>query len=213
MTKLSHVLGAFLLLLLPSPTFANPVSFKDGWGIMPTFTPDWSDLQLNYSLSSKHAVGASLMYREGKDRTATFVLGQYNLLLKRWNAPESQANLYLSGGAGGRHEEGGSDAVAGYAAFEANYETRRVYTSASGESLRSPDGINFTRLRYRAGFAPYKAPIDELQTWIIGQFDYMPEMKDEISVTPLLRLFYNNLALEIGVNLEGTSFLAGMAHF
>jgi len=126
---------------------------------------------------------------------------------------DSQANVYASVGLGGRHDTKEDDSVAGYAALEADYETRRIYTLFAAESLQSPNDVQFNRLRYRAGFAPYRAPFESLQTWIIGQVDYMPEMDDKVEVTPLLRFFYNNYALEIGSNLNGKLFLGAMAHF
>ena len=180
---------------------------------MPTYTPDWSDLDINYSLTNKDAVGVSNFYRDGKDSTADFGIVRYNRLLKRWNELDSQANIFASIGVGGRHDSQHDDSIAGYGALEADYETRRVYTLFAAETLQSPDSVQFNRLRYRAGVAPYKAPFESLQTWIITQVDYMPEMDDKVTVTPLLRFFLNNYALEVGVSLDGKALLAGMAHF
>lgn len=202
-----------LAVLCPTSAAANPVSFRDGWGIMPAFSRDWADLDLNYSLTRSDALGASYYYRAGSDSTANFGIVRYNRLLRRWNEIDSQANVYVSAGLGGRHDSRDDDAVAGLFAFEADYETRRFYSVLGFEGLQSPSDVDFNRLRGRLGFSPYKAPIDALQTWIVAQLDYMPEMEDEVSVTPLLRLFYNNLALEVGASVKGDLFLAGMAHF
>lgn len=206
-------LGIATASLLAAPAAANPVSFKDGYGVMPTYSNDWSDLQLNYSVTNRYSVGASAMYRDGSEHRATYVLGQFNWLIKRWNELESQANVYVSTGAGGVHESHGDDSIAGYGALEADYETRRIYTLGSVERLEGPEDVDFTRLRYRAGFSPYEAPIDKLQTWLILQLDLMPEMDDELRVTPLLRLFYNNFAFEGGSSLEGAPYFGLMAHF
>jgi len=102
-----------------------------GGGIMPTYTPDWHDLQVNYL--------------------------------------DSQANVYASFGVGGRYDTGEYDAFAGYGALEADYETRRIYTLVSAETLQSPSDVDYSRLRGRVGVAPYKAPIYELHTWVIVQ--------------------------------------------
>ena len=200
-------------LTLPIKAFANPVSFKDGWGIMPSYAPDWSDLQINYSLSNRDAVGVSTYFRRLDDREVTFGIGQYNYLFKRWNELDSQANIYGLIGVGGRHDSKDGDSLAGYGGLEADYETRHLYTLLSYETLQSPGGVDANRLRGRVGFSPYKAPIDKLNTWLILQTDYMPEMEEEVTVTPLLRLFYNNYALEAGVSLNGDPFLGAMAHF
>ncbi len=198
---------------LPRAAYANPVSFKDGWAIMPSYGGDWSDLQVNYSPTARLSFGPSEYYREGEESSANFGIGQINYLLKRWNELDSQGNLYASLGVGGRHDSLNNDGFAGYGALEANYETRRIYTLASAESLQSGQNVHFTRLRARAGISPYKAPLESLQSWLIVQLDYMPEMQDPTRVTPLVRFFYNNYALEVGSSTKGTLFLAAMSHF
>ena len=195
------------------PASANPVSFKGGYGVMPAYNDDWSDLQVNYSVTNRYSLGISSFYREGKDSSATFDLGQFNYLLKRWNELDSQANVNLSLGLGGRHDSHDDGALAGYGALEADYETRRLYTQLSAETLQSRDSVQFNRFRGRIGFTPYVAPFDALQTWVVIQVDEMPEMHESSRLTPLLRFFYNNLVLEVGVSIEGTPFVAGAAHF
>lgn len=203
-----------VLLTSADLAWANPVSFKGGYGVMPAYNKDWFDVQLNYSVTNRYAVGASSYYREGKDSTAEFGIGQFNYLLKRWNELDSQANVNASLGFGGRHDSQHNDAVAGYGALEADYETRRIYSQVSAETLQSDSNVQFSRYRARAGFAPYKAAFDTLNTWLVMQIDVMPEMDDSVRVTPMVRLFYNNFVLEAGVSIdEGTPFVAGAAHF
>lgn len=212
--RLHSALCAFLsLLLLPGGATANPVSFKDGWGIMPSYGGDWSDLQFNYSYTNRDALGVSGYYRDGDEHTATFGIVQYNYLVKRWNEMDSQASIYLSVGAGGRRTSDESGGFAGYAGMEADYETRRVYALVAVDDLQSAGDVDFARVRTRLGIAPYKAPIDKLQTWLMLQFEYMPEMEDEAVMTPLVRFFYNNYALELGASLDGEPFVGAMAHF
>lgn len=203
----------FLFFLAPTLAMANPVSFKDGWGMMPTYMPDWHDLQVNYSFTNRYSAGISESYRKGKESETTFSLVQGNYLLKRWNELESQANVYASVAGGVRHDSSEGDAAAGYGALEADYETRRIYTLLSAETLQSAGGVTYSRIRSRAGIAPYKAPIESLHTWVILQAEYMTEMDDKWTVTPLLRFFLDNFALELGLSLEGDPYVGGMAHF
>lgn len=200
-------------IVVPAIAVANPVSFKDGWGIMPTYTPDWHDLQVNYSLTNRYSVGLSEYFRLGSEGTTTFGLLQGNYLIKRWNEMDSQANVYGSLGFGGRYDTSEYDSFAGYGALEADYETRRIYTLISAESLQSAGDVDYSRVRGRAGVAPYKAPIDELHTWLIVQTEYMTAMDDSWAITPLVRFFLNNYAVEVGASLEGAPFVAVMAHF
>jgi len=207
------VLVLTLAILAPNLAYANPVSFKDGWGVMPSSGKGWRDLQVNYSVTNKYAFGLSEYYRKGRDSKADFGIGQFNYLIERWNEMESQANIYASVGIGGRHDSVHDDGFAGYGALGADYETRRIYTLLAGESLQSANGVDFNRIRYRAGIAPYKAGFESLQTWLFLQVEYTPEMDDKVKTTPLVRLFYNNYALEVGVSLDGDPFLGAMAHF
>jgi hypothetical protein len=207
------LLIALALLVFCEIAHANPVSFKGGYGIMPAYNKDWADLQLNYSTSNRRSLGVSSFYREGRESSATFGIGQYNYLLKRWNELDSQANVNASLGVGGRHDSKENDALAGYAALEGDYETRRVYSQLSAETLQSEASVHFSRYRARAGFAPYLAPFDGLQTWLIMQVDYMPEMENSLRLTPVARFFYNNFAFEGGVSLQGIPFVAAAGHF
>jgi hypothetical protein len=206
---------AWLLIFLCefSVAWAKPVSFKDGWGIMVAAQEDWADYQLNYSVTNRYSVGASEYYRRSEESTTNFGMAQFNYLLQRWNELDSQGNIYGSLGFGGSYDSVHDQSVAGYAAIEADYETRRIYTLIAAETLQAAHGVAFNRLRARVGIAPYLAPFEALQTWIIMQVEQMPEMEDETTLTPLLRFFYNNLALEAGISTEGKVFVAAMVHF
>ena len=94
------ILNFLFLTLIPRFALANPVSFKDGWGVMPSYTPEWSDLDLNYSLDKKQAIGFSNFYRDDQDTISNYMIVRYNRLLKHLNQLESQGNLYLSIGTG-----------------------------------------------------------------------------------------------------------------
>ena len=200
-------------LFLCSSAYANPVSFKGGYGVMPAYNKDWTDLQLNYSFSNRQSVGVSGFYREGLNSSSTFGIGQYNYLLARWNELDSQTNVTFSLGGGGRHDSRRDDALAGYAAVEADYEARRVYSQVLAETLQSGAAVQYEKYRGRVGFAPYNASFDELNTWVVLQLDYMTEMHDPLRITPMARLFYNNVAFEVGVSLQGIPFVGGAAHF
>jgi hypothetical protein len=209
-----YFIGAYIAaFFVCSSAYANPVSFKGGYGVMPAYNKDWTDLQVNYSLSNREAVGVSGFYREGLNSSSTFGIGQYNYLLARWNELDSQTNVNLSLGGGGRHDSRHEDALAGYAAVEADYEIRRVYSQISAETLQSGAVVHYEKYRGRIGVAPYKAPFDSLNTWLVLQLDYMTEMHDPLRITPMARLFYNNVAFEVGVSLQGIPFVGGAAHF
>lgn len=194
-----------------SAASAHPVSFKDGFGIMPEYTSDRLHLELNYSVTSSAAVGVSFMELDEDDGDARFVLPRFNYKLYRRNELDSQTNIYLSGGAGAvdfRDEE----RFAGFVGVQTDYETRRFYTLFAGDFVQS-DILDHTMLRYRIGVAPYLADFNDLNTWLIAQVEYEPEKDDEWTVTPLVRFFYQNYLVEVGSSTRGDLFLAGIFHF
>ena len=212
MKKFKFVLLVALLLCVPERSFANPVSFKDGYGVMGSYMPQWSEAEFNYSYTSRSAVGVTAFTLDRGDEREKFAFAQFNHLVKRWNELESQANIYVVGGLGVR-ELNSDEALAGRLGIEADYETRRVYTSLYASQLQSTGDTSVSLVRSRFGIAPYKAPFTGLQTWLIAQVDYTPELEDETMVSPVVRLFYNNYALELGSTLKGEPFAAFMIHF
>lgn len=210
--SLAPLLSALVTLIYGAESLAHPVSFKGGTGIMPEYSPHRSDLEINYSITATDAIGVSTVYAETKDGAATFVIPRFNHRVYRKNEPDSQTNIYLSGGIGGSMR-GDASGVAGLVALQGDFETRRVYTLLNLETLPSSGTIDLSRIRYRAGFAPYLAGFDDLNTWLILQAEYTPEMADEWSLAPLARLFYRNYLLEIGASIRGDPFVAGIFHF
>jgi hypothetical protein len=211
--KLHTLMVAVALgVVVPNVVFAHPVSFKGGYGVMPSYTPERKELELNYSLTNSQAIGFNTINLDYEDRGLNFYLPQYSYKLFRRNELDSQMNLYGTVGVGVARYDG-DETVAGLAAFQADYETRRVYTLLGGEHLQTGDGIGLNRVRYRLGFAPYLASFEGFHSWLIGQVEYTPELDNEWTVTPLVRFFYQNYLIEVGSSTRGDLFVAGIFHF
>ena len=202
----------FGVLIIGSSSWAHPVSFKGGYGVMPEYTPSRTDLEVNYSFSRNKAVGISGVWAETEDGDMTMFIPQFNYLAFRENNRDSQANIYLSLGLGGAEFKDNTDFV-GMASIQADYETRRIYTLAHAQTIQSSGESELNHFRYRLGFAPYIAGYEGVHSWLIGQVDYSPEMEDEWSVTPMVRIFYDNYLFEAGVSLKGQPVLAFISHF
>jgi hypothetical protein len=204
--------------LIPSIAKASPVSFKGGYGVMANYSGDRFDSEINYSLSRNSALGiSSIDILDHEKGTPRFKFAKFNYLLKRWNQVDSQTNIYLSSGIGTRRLNQ-QDSLSGLLSIESNFETRTFYTSLLAEALVSEDSKNneshFNRLRYRLGFTPYKAPFNSLNTWLIGQLEFTPELQEKTTLTPTSRFFYKNFALEIGYNITNKNLYSGiMLHF
>lgn len=164
------------------------------------------------SYTASEAYGIHAMRFDFDDVEDFAVVMQHNWLLKRWNQPTAQANLYggLGGGYGEAGDGGGSLAGLGYARFD--YETRRIYTALDCKFFGSSD---FTRAVSTAslGFAPYKAEFDDLNTWLILKAEHVSESGEDIALIPEVRFFWKNYFLEFGVSTDGEFRTFFMVHF
>lgn len=189
--------AAIIVLLLPTIAQARPVSYPEGWTVMQMNDYDSNSLHVHYSPTAKYSVGyyGELM-REEDIQLHTV---QYNRLLKRWNMPAAQANAYLKVNLGVAKRDGDAQA-AGRIGFAADYETRRIFFSYENSYTDAGDFYDAFTQKARAGFAPYEADYDELNTWLMLQIDHKPEKADQIVLTPLVRFFQDEYMWEVGVS-------------
>lgn len=191
---------------------AHPVSFEDAWQLMLGSTDSVQNFELYHSYSPKAAFGFHAMRFEDERDDDYFAALQHNWLLKRWNLPEAQANLYFGLGAGAAKQDGESFAPAGLGFFRADYETRRIYTAFESKLIGSEDvSRGVTSLSF--GVAPYKAEFEELNTWLIVQLEHVSGMEDDLDVIPKIRLFKGPYFLELGCSLDGDPLVNFMIHF
>ena len=95
---------------------------------------------------------------------------------------------------------------------QADFETQEIYTAFQSAALIREDAQPFW-VRYRFGVAPYVAEYGEMQTWIIAQATWFPDMDDQVILTPMMRFFYRTVLWEVGADLDGRPWLQLMAHF
>lgn len=130
---------------------------------------------------------------------ATLVL---NHLAWRRNTSESQANLYVSGGAGliGFKE---ASAEAGLSlAFQLDWETRRLHAALIGHGLLG-DRIAQGEFKAHLGFAPWVASYEQVAPWVLLEVSRVVGRESETEVAPMLVLMYQAYRLEVGVTGEG----------
>jgi len=201
------------VLFLSAPfSWSHPVAFKGSTGAMTSMAPESTEIQMNYSLSPRFALGGDyvrMMYREDD---VYFGIVRANALVYRANRPESQGNIYLYTGTGVREASGDSDAAFFYGG-EADWESRKHYVSFKGQSWRSPNRLNFDQFVARAGIAPYVAGFESLHTWLIAQGMYEPWAKNQFTWAPMVRMFYRNVLWETGVSTRGEFLFNTIIHF
>ncbi len=184
---------------------AGPMGFKDSTMAMGDLGQNWREGWVNHATTPRDAFGAGAVWMRSDDqqRTRTFTELSYTRLLQRWNGPHSQANLWFVLGAGPvtGSDFGGSRVMAA-PGISADYETTRVYTSATVRLYRAP-GLQHDFASVRAGFSLYEVDYDQVQPWLVLEARRMRGLSDRTEVTPMLRLIHNRYFAELGVNQQG----------
>lgn len=202
--------------LLTAPSQAGPISYEGGWMFSTENQPESINWQLFYSLKPWFSFGADYSYdnMEGPGFDAkNYGLLRGNFLLKRWNEMESQGNIYIVAGAGGVRSE---DTTAGawLGGIEADWESRKLYTSAKAQFLDSNKFEGSQMYQARVGMAPYLTKFENLHTWVILQVQYYPDaFKEKVNVSPMMRFYIDNVLWELGVSARGTWSFNTMVHF
>ena len=198
MKKIVYTL--FVLSLFTSPVFARPVSYPGGWTFMTMNDVDNNSTHIHYSPSAKYSVGWRHEYLRGPEANADYV--QLNNLLKRWNMPAAQANLYLKSGAGIAYNNDNTDPAA-FTGLAFDAENRRYFTSYENRFFWADETDKFVKHTARVGITPYIGDYGDVHTWLMLQADYDAGKDDSFSATPLVRLFKGADLLEAGYNLDG----------
>ena len=200
---------------------AKPIAFQDGWTTMAEYgTNTMRQAQVFYAPRFWWSGGLSYTKLIADDKSFEREISafQLNYLVKRWNLPNAQGNVFAWGGLGSTRGEDGRGRFAGVmtsqAGLQADYETRSIYSSAKQEwfhSSRFSHGVTTVQL----GVAPYEHDYDELATWFLVQLrryqgGIMPGRTEAI---PMLRLFKGNFWIEAGADRKGRAQLMVMMNF
>jgi hypothetical protein len=205
----------FAAIFLSQMLYAHPVTFEDGVMLKSMAREDMSESSVTYTFSPRFAVGVEYDRLQMGTLDSSWGLLEFNSLLKRWNGEHSQGNVYLLSGAGTYWDNQdstswGSQWGAKWG-LQADYETRQFYTLGSYTGWHTEDLETYYAL-FRFGYAPFLAGYNDLNIWVIAQFDYNPDMRSEVQVTPFLRFFYKNILWEMGASLRGNVYWQFMVH-
>lgn len=181
---------------------AGPMGFKDSTMAMGDFGPNWREAWVNHAITPRDAFGAGGIWMRSDDKRITreFAELNYTRLVKRWNAPHSQANLWFLAGVGpvrGNDFAGTRTMLA--PGLSVDWETTRLYLSATARLYRA-EGINHDYGAVRAGFSFYEADYDQTQPWLVVEARRMRGLSDKTEITPMLRLIHSRYFVEFGVN-------------
>lgn len=186
------------------PALCGPMGFKDSWMAMGDLSPNWQEVFVNYALTPRDAVGASTLSMRSDDGTLTRRANEvvYTRLLRRWNMPDAQANIWLLAGVGSvtGNNFAGAKALAS-PGLQVDYETTRFYISAAARLYRA-EALNHDYASARIGFSFYEVDYDQVQPWLVLEARRMQGLSGKTELTPMLRLIHNRYFVELGINTD-----------
>jgi hypothetical protein len=181
---------------------ARPVSFKGSTMVMSTSQPTQVTLTADHTPFRRASFGVTYQWLSRADGVAQFLAPEVNLLGFRHNAHDWQANLFLTAAPGGLRSAN-TTSPAGLASVEADAESRRWYVLGAARYLRSTQDFSDFQATGRVGLAPFVAEFDQINPWVILQYQYMPGFQNRHVITPMVRLLYQGVLLEVGASLRG----------
>jgi hypothetical protein len=210
--KLRLILG-FLLGIVSLSAGAHPTSYKGALGVMSYNSAKMNELLLTYSFSPRFAVAGTYL----RDSKSEFYIPRLNFLAKRWNNSDSQANFYLSGGSGiEKFNSKSTPAHLGEVVLD--WENRQYYTYIDHIYIKRDTQDNpmiplqdYNHTKLRLGMAPFLADYEELNIWLIAQFEKHNDEK-QIDATQFVRFYRKNLLWEVGAGFDGSLAFNFMVH-
>lgn len=187
-----------LFAVLATEASARPVAFVGATSVMTEARPNQNTGMVGYTPFRRFAFHA----HAATYRPALYYGGAaFSASAIRWNEESMQANVYLTGGYGLLRNDAAKHGAA-HAALDMDAESRKYYVAVHHERLGPSVSHDLASSRFRIGYAPYLADMGGLHTWLLLQADrdYWTKRDD---VTPMLRLFFQNVQWEIGVSFAG----------
>ena len=218
------------------PAWALPMSYAGSTTVGIDVDPHWSTAWFTHAIDRQNGLGMSLQVLPGHASHAgnalngdeSFALVDATRLVKRWNMPRAQANLWLFGGVGtyrasgsttagsshhhqhsaeadGNGSEGTSAAlrIAARPGLQIDLETTRLRLEGRGQLFLAA-GVQRPLLSATAGAALTPPHYERVQPWLEMQVRAMPGVADELELIPKLRLLHKRLVLEIGYSSLGS---------
>lgn len=206
---------ACAMTLAPATLIAKPIAYAQGTTVMVEHgAGTMNEVQVFHAPRYDWSFGGGYLDIDGlAGREREIVYARANYLVKRWNAEESQANVFAWGGVGGARADRRSDLFAWNAGAQFDYETRRVYGSIKTELHRS-SAFTHRIDTLQMGIAPYEHDYDTMATWLVVQGrNFTGGIHDGVEWALLLRLFKGGAWIEAGATTDGKLQAMAMLNF
>jgi hypothetical protein len=210
-------LAGALALATPMAAVAKPIAYADGYTVMAEYGADtMREAQAFYAPRFDRSFGGGWLRldADGRPLTRRITYARFNYLVRRWNLPDAQGNVFAWGGLGGATGNTFRGArMAGNVGAQADYETRRIYASLRTDWHKSA-AFDHRIDTLQLGLAPYPHEYDRLATWFVVQArDYSGGLHEGIEWAGLLRLFKGGAWVEAGVTDAGKLQVMAMFNF
>jgi hypothetical protein len=208
--------SALALALLTAGAHAKPIAFARGNTAMVEYGGGtMKEAQLFHAPRYFWSLGLGYLELDlmnGEHRDITYARANY--LVKRWNLESAQANVFAWGGAGTAYASERNDSrFAWNAGAQADYETRRIYSSLKTELHRS-SAFSHRIDTLQLGIAPYEHDYDTLATWLVVQGrNTTGGIQEGTEWALLLRLFKGGGWIEAGATTDGKLQAMAMVNF
>jgi hypothetical protein len=202
---------------LATTAVAKPIAFAEAVTVMHERDASMISTEVYYAPKHYWSLGIAdlKMTTDDKKQDMDASFGQINVLLKRWNMPNAQANIFASAGYGWAYsvKQGAIGVVhpghvvsqtarynepARRFVLQGDYETRQFYSSFKVD-------VQQTTLFYdrvdtgQIGFSPVAHDYEDLAVWFVAQVKKYRGMTDKTEGGAFVRLFKKNVWVEIGV--------------
>lgn len=166
---------------------------------------------MDYTITPRMAVAFHAQYHIRGDNF-TMLGPQLNFVVRRWNAPRSQGNIFATVGAGTAIDRRGDMRSAGWIGMLADWETRSLFVSYEARATAATKVERSLWQRARAGVAFYPVDYDRISPWAMVQIDHRAEKhlslhagarEPKVEITPLVRVMYKAFLIEGGVSHRG----------
>lgn len=197
--------------MLAASVHAKPIAFGDGSTLMVEYgAGTMQEAQAFYAPKAWYSFGAGYLRIEAEDGRFSRDIGyaRYNHLVKRWNLPRAQGNIFAWAGIGAaRGSDFDGTKATPNAGVQADYETRRIYASLKTDWQQSSAFAHHIGT-VQLGVAPYEHDYDQVATWFVVQArEYSGGIYPGVEYAALLRLFRatsrGSAWLEAGATQDG----------
>ena len=196
---------------------AKPIAFSEAVTAMHEREFNMRATEVYYAPKHWWSLGIAdtQMNSDDKSRYMDASFAQVNFLVKRWNMPNAQGNLFASAGYGWAYST--KEGIVGLAhpghpvaqtarysesarrlVLQGDYETRQFYSSFKMDVHQTP--LFFERTdTAQLGFSPVAHDYEDLAVWFVGQVKKYRGMNDKTEAGAFVRLFKKNVWVEIGM--------------